>query len=152
MTGRGYLFAVASSIGLGLAVAASRAAWEGGTTPLSVASVRAVALVLLLWALCRASGRSLRLPRRDLLGCLGLGVLAAQMFYGNIGAVETIPVGLAALCFLSIPRWWRARGGAGAPAPVRRGHGRARAGLRRRRGWRSASASRGSTRRACCWA
>ena len=103
MTGRGYLFAVASSIGLGLAVAASRAAWEGGTTPLSVASVRAVALVLLLWALCRASGRSLRLPRRDLLGCLGLGVLAAQMFYGNIGAVETIPVGLAALCFFIYP-------------------------------------------------
>ena len=44
---RGYLFAVASSLGLGLAIAAARGAYEGGATPLAIAPVRAVVLVLL---------------------------------------------------------------------------------------------------------
>ncbi len=100
---RGYLFAVASSLGLGLAIAAARASYEGGATPLAIAPVRAVALALLLWCLCLAGRRSLRLPRRDMLSCLGLGVLSSHMFYGNIAAVETIPVGLAALCFFVYP-------------------------------------------------
>ena len=100
---RGYLFAVASSLGLGLAIAASRAAYEGGATPIAISPVRAVLLALMLWLICAATRRSLRLPRRDMLSCLGLGVLAAHMFYGNIAAVETIPVGLAALCFFVYP-------------------------------------------------
>ena len=100
---RGYLFAVASSLGLGLAIASARGAYEGGATPLAISPVRAAALALLLWLICVAGRRSLRLPRRDMLSCLGLGVLAAHMFYGNIAAVETIPVGLAALCFFVYP-------------------------------------------------
>ena len=100
---RGYLFAVASSLGLGLAIAAARGAYEGGATPLAISPVRAVALASMLGIICWASRRSLRLPRRDMLSCLGLGVLAAHMFYGNIAAVETIPVGLAALCFFVYP-------------------------------------------------
>ena len=100
---RGYLFAVASSLGLGFAIAAARGAYEGGATPLAISPVRAVILALMLGLICWASRRSLRLPRRDMLSCLGLGVLAAHMFYGNIAAVETIPVGLAALCFFVYP-------------------------------------------------
>lgn len=100
---RGYLFAVASSLGLGLAIAASRAAYEGGATPIAISPVRALLLALMLWLICLATRRSLLLPRRDMLSCLGLGVLAAHMFYGNIAAVETIPVGLAALCFFVYP-------------------------------------------------
>ena len=100
---RGYLFAVASSLGLGLAIATSRGAYEGGATALAISPVRAVTLALLLWLVCVAGRRSLRLPRRDMLSCLGLGMLAAHMFYGNIAAVETIPVGLAALCFFVYP-------------------------------------------------
>ncbi|MCY4318992.1 MAG: DMT family transporter [Alphaproteobacteria bacterium] len=100
---RGYLFAVASSLGLGLAIAAARAAYEGGATPLAISPVRAVLLAVMLGLVCVARRRSLRLPQRDMLSCLGLGVLAAHMFYGNIAAVETIPVGLAALCFFVYP-------------------------------------------------
>ena len=100
---RGYLCAVASSLGLGLAIAASRGAYEGGATPLAISPVRATLLALLLWLLCVAGRRQLILPKRDMLSCLGLGVLAAHMFYGNIAAVETIPVGLAALCFFVYP-------------------------------------------------
>ena len=100
---RGYAYAVASSVGLGLAVAAARAAYEGGATPIAIAPVRAVALCLLLLVVCLATGRRLLLPRRDWLHCVGLGVLSAHMFYGNIAAVETIPVGLAALCFFIYP-------------------------------------------------
>ena len=100
---RGYLCAVASSFGLGLAIAASRGAYEGGATALAISPVRAALLALLLWLLCVAGRRRLLLPKRDMLSCLGLGVLAAHMFYGNIAAVETIPVGLAALCFFVYP-------------------------------------------------
>ena len=38
----GYLFAIVASVGLGSAVAFSRAAYDGGTDPLSVSTVRAV--------------------------------------------------------------------------------------------------------------
>ena len=86
-----------------MAVAASRAAYEGGATPIAIAAAHAVLLALMLWLACAARQRSLRLPRRGMLSCLGLGLLAAHMFYGNIAAVERIPVGLAALCFFVYP-------------------------------------------------
>jgi drug/metabolite transporter (DMT)-like permease len=99
----GYLFAIGSSAGLGAAVAFSRAAYNGGTDPLSIATVRSVIGVMLVGALCLATGRSLRVPRRVWLHCLGLGMLMSVAFYGNIGSVKYIPVGLGALLFFIYP-------------------------------------------------
>lgn len=99
----GYLFAIGSSVGLGAAVALSRAAYDGGTDPLSVATVRSVFGMLLVGGLCLATGRSLRVPRRVWLHLIGLGLLVGYMFFGNIGAVKYIPVGLAALLFFIYP-------------------------------------------------
>ena len=99
----GYLYAIGSSAGLGAAIALSRAAYNGGTDPISVASARSVLGVLLVGALCLATGRSLRLPARDWRRCMGLGLLMSMAFYGNIGAVQYIPVGLAALLFFIYP-------------------------------------------------
>jgi DME family drug/metabolite transporter len=89
--------------GLGLAIAVSRLAYEGGTNGLSVTTVRAVIMVAGLFAFCRLSGRRLRLPNRDHLHLLGLGLLMVIMFYGNVGSVEFISVGLAALLFYTFP-------------------------------------------------
>ena len=99
----GLAIAITAASGLGLAVAMSRMAYEGGTNGLTVTTTRALLMVVGLFALCRLSGRRLRLPRRDQLHLLGLGVLMAMMFYGNVGSVEFIPVGLAALLFYTFP-------------------------------------------------
>jgi drug/metabolite transporter (DMT)-like permease len=99
----GFAFALASSVGLGLAVAVARIAFEGGTDGQSVATVRAWFVVAVVGAWCLASGRALAIERRGWLHCLGLGLLLAYMFFGNIGAVKYIPVGVAALLFFVYP-------------------------------------------------
>ena len=99
----GFALALAATVGLGLAIAVARIAFEGGTNGQSVALVRAWFVVALVGAWCVASGRSLRVGRRVWLNCLGLGLLLAHMFFGNIGAVQFIPVGVAALLFFVYP-------------------------------------------------
>jgi DME family drug/metabolite transporter len=99
----GYLFAVASSAGLGAAVALSRAAYDGGTDPLTIATLRGIAGALLLAGVCVVMGRKLTMPWAVWRHCAGLGVLMAYMFYGNIAAVQYIPVGMAALLFFIYP-------------------------------------------------
>lgn len=99
----GLVLAVTAASGLGLAVAVSRLAYDGGTNGLTVAMTRGVVLVIGLFCFCRLTGRKLRMPLRDHMHCLGLGVLMAVMFYGNVGSVEFISVGLAALLFYTFP-------------------------------------------------
>ena len=95
--------ALAATVGLGLAVAFARIAFEGGTDGQSVATVRAWFVVALVGAWCLIAGRTLRVGLRVWLNCLGLGLLLAHMFFGNIGAVKYIPVGIAALLFFVYP-------------------------------------------------
>lgn len=99
----GLLLAMLAASGLGLAVAVSRLAYEGGTNAITVATTRGWLAVLVVGAFCLLSGRELRLPRQQWLHCLGLGALMSLMFYGNIAAVQYIPVGLAALLFYTYP-------------------------------------------------
>lgn len=99
----GLTFSIVAASGLGLAVAVSRLAYDGGTNGLTVSMTRGLVLVLGLFVFCRFSGRRLLLPLRDHMHCLGLGVLMAMAFYGNVGSVEFIPVGLAALLFFTFP-------------------------------------------------
>jgi len=60
-------------------------------------------LVLGLLVYCRATGRGLRLAHGDRWRAFGLGLLMSMMFYGNVGAVEFISVGLTALLFYTFP-------------------------------------------------
>jgi DME family drug/metabolite transporter len=99
----GLALALAGSIGLGLAIAVARIAFEGGTDGQSVAGVRAWFVVAVVGLWCIGSGRALAVDRRTWLHCLGLGILLAYMFFGNIGAVKFIPVGVAALLFFVYP-------------------------------------------------
>ena len=100
---RGIALALLSAVGLGLAIAVARYAYEGGTNGLTIASVRSFALVAVLFVYCRATGRSLRLQRADRRRCAALGLLMAMGFYGNVGAVEYISIGLTALLFFTFP-------------------------------------------------
>ena len=99
----GITLALLSAVGLGLAIAVARYAYEGGTNGLTVASVRSLALAACLFAYCRLTGRSLRLRRSDRWRCGALGLLMAMGFYGNVGAVEYISIGLTALLFFTFP-------------------------------------------------
>lgn len=99
----GFGLAFTASIGLGLAIAVARIAFEGGTDGQSVATVRAWFVVAVVGLWCLASGRGLAVGRTTWLHCLGLGTLLAYMFFGNIGAVKYIPVGVAALLFFVYP-------------------------------------------------
>ncbi len=102
-SGFGYVYAITASVGLGAAVALSRAAYDGGTDPLSVSTARAIFGAVLVGAICLATGRSLRVPRRLWSHLIFLGLLIGYMFYGNIGAVKYIPVGMGALLFFVYP-------------------------------------------------
>lgn len=99
----GVLLALLSAVGLGLAIAVARYAYEGGTNGLTVAAVRSLALALALFLWCRATGRTLALGRADRRRCAWLGLLMAMGFYGNVGAVEFISIGLTALLFFTFP-------------------------------------------------
>ena len=99
----GVALALLSAVGLGLAVALARYAYEGGTNGLTVAAARSLALTLALFVWCRATGRTLGLRRADRWRCAGLGLLMAMGFYGNVGAVEFISIGLTALLFFTFP-------------------------------------------------
>jgi DME family drug/metabolite transporter len=92
---------VLAAVGLGLAVALSRYAYEGGGNGITVVATRATLMALGLPLFCLLSGRSLILPWRAWRHCAGLGVLTAIMFYGHVGAVEFISVGLAVLLFFT---------------------------------------------------
>lgn len=100
---KGYLAAIGCSVGLGMAVAVARLAFEGGTNGVSVAVLRAWLLVAMIGVFCLATGRGLKLPWRLWMHCLWLGLLMSVMFYGNIAAVQFIPIGLAALLFYTFP-------------------------------------------------
>ena len=88
---------------LGLAIAVSRYAYDGGTNGLTIAGLRCAVAAVLLAGLCVATRRRLALPAPILLHCYGNGVLFSIMSYGNVGSVQFIPVGLAALLFFTYP-------------------------------------------------
>ncbi|MEQ9642851.1 MAG: DMT family transporter [Alphaproteobacteria bacterium] len=99
----GIFLALLSATMLGLAVAISRFAYDGGTNGLTVASLRSVVAVGWLFAFCVLTGRSLRPPPGMYPHLFGLGLLMLMMFYGNVGAVEFISIPLAALLFFTFP-------------------------------------------------
>ena len=99
----GLAFSFAGSLGLGLAMVLSRFAYEAGANGLALGTARAVFIVPALYLFCHFTRRSLRLPRGDWLHCAGLGFFTAMGFYGHIGAIEYISVGLAAVLFFTFP-------------------------------------------------
>ena len=99
----GVFSAVICSLGLGLAVALGRLAFDGGTTPLSVAFFRSLLSVVAMGMICICMGISLRLPRSAFISMLFLGCLFSHMAFGNVGSTKYISISLAALLFFIYP-------------------------------------------------
>ena len=99
----GVFSAVICSLGLGLAVALGRLAFDGGTTPLSVAFFRSLLSVVAMGTICICMGISLRLPRSAVISMLFLGCLFSHMAFGNVGSTKYISISLAALLFFIYP-------------------------------------------------
>ena len=99
----GVFSALICSLGLGLAVALGRLAFDGGTTPLSVAFFRSLLSVVAMGTICVCMGISLRLPRSALISMLFLGCLFSHMAFGNVGSTKYISISLAALLFFIYP-------------------------------------------------
>ena len=99
----GVFSALICSLGLGLAVALGRLAFDGGTTPLSVAFFRSLLSVVAMGTICICMGISLKLPRTVVISKLFLGCLFSHMAFGNVGSTKYIPISLAALLFFIYP-------------------------------------------------
>jgi len=99
----GLALALLAGVFLGSAVAVARFAYDGGASGIVVASVRSILMTALMAGLLLLNGRSLALPRKLVPLALFNGLLMSAMTYGNIGAVEFISVGLAALLFFTFP-------------------------------------------------
>lgn len=99
----GLSVALLSAVFLGSAVAVSRFAYDAGASGIVVAVGRCIVMIVLLGIALRLTGHRLGLPRELLPLSVVNGILMGVMTYGNIGAVEFIPVGLAALLFFTFP-------------------------------------------------
>ena len=99
----GLILVVASAVGLGLAMAVSKFAYDDGANGLALGTARALFFVPALFIFCRLTGRRLRLSFKDWLHTLGVGLLMGAGFYGHVGAIEFIPIGLAAILFFTFP-------------------------------------------------
>ena len=84
-------------------MALGRLAFDGGTTPLSVAFFRSLLSVVAMGTICICMGISLKLPRTVLISMLFLGCLFSHMAFGNVGSTKYIPISLAALLFFIYP-------------------------------------------------
>ncbi len=95
--------ALLAGIVLGAAAVVSRYAYDDGASGITVAVVRSVIMALAVAIGLAAARVEWRLPRALAGVALINGVLMAAMTYGNIGAIEFIPIGLAQLLFFTFP-------------------------------------------------
>jgi DME family drug/metabolite transporter len=95
--------ALLAGIVLGTAVVVSRFAYDDGASGIVVAVVRSIIMALAVAVGLAVARIEWRLPRELAALALVNGVLMAAMTYGNIGAVEFIPIGLAQLLFFTFP-------------------------------------------------
>lgn len=99
----GLALALLAGVFLGSAVAVARFAYDGGASGVVVAATRTTLMITCIAIGLLVTGRTLRLPPGLMKLAVLNGVLMTAMTYGNIGAVEFISVGLAALLFFTFP-------------------------------------------------
>jgi drug/metabolite transporter (DMT)-like permease len=99
----GLAIALLCGVVLGTAVVVSRFAYDAGASGVVVAISRTIVMTTAFFFVLKIMRRSLRVPKKLLLMSLVNGVLMGIMTFGNIGAVEFIPIGLASLLFFTFP-------------------------------------------------
>ena len=98
--------ALAATAGIGFAAnsTAAKVAYEGGTNPLTVLTLRStLAALLVLLIILVANRNSLRMPLGRRLAACGIGGILAIYSYGTLGSIQFIPVALAILILYSFP-------------------------------------------------
>jgi drug/metabolite transporter (DMT)-like permease len=94
---------VFSACCFGFITTLSRLAYDSGGTPVTQVFLRFVAFVVLIGPLIAMLRRPLLLPRRGLVGAMGIAVLMLMMSAGYLFAVAYIPVSLGAMIFYTFP-------------------------------------------------
>lgn len=93
-----------ASAGLfGTVVAMSRSVYDAGGSGLTLATLRACLTVLLFGLYFLIWRKSARLPRPLWALVFVNGLLVAGFYYGNVGSVEFVSVGMAVLIFFTYP-------------------------------------------------
>ena len=99
----GVTLAVAAAVLLSGASVSAVIAYGEGANPTSVAGIRFIGPIILLYALLRLTGAPIRLERRDRSVALGLGAVQAAQSYCLYSSFEHIPVGLTMIIFYIYP-------------------------------------------------
>ena len=93
------VYVIWGSTYLGIAVAGET------IPPLLAASTRFIAAGTLMALIVRSRGGSLRVPRRELVSCVAIGILLPGANSVLFFAERNVPTGLASLIIASVPLW-----------------------------------------------
>ena len=99
----GYIVVITAALAFAGNNAFAVLTYEGGTTPLTLVTIRNVFTLIALTALMMIARRTIALPRRERNAALGLGVLNSTMAFCLMSAFDHIAVGLAVLIFYLYP-------------------------------------------------
>ncbi len=77
--------------------------YQGGATPLTLITVRMIFALIALAILMRLTAAPIRLPKRERIAALGLGVLNGTMAFCLISSFEHVAIALAILVFYLYP-------------------------------------------------
>lgn len=99
----GIVVALAAAAGFSLANTSASLAYQGGTTPLTIAATRFIvpAVALVIWM--RLGGVSPMLPRRDAFVATALGAVTALYTWALLRSFGSIPFAVAVLIFYLFP-------------------------------------------------
>jgi len=99
----GYLVVVIAALSFAGNNAFAVLSYGGGTTPLTLITIRMLLALIALTVLMKVSGRPILLARPERNAALALGLLNAAMAYCLMAAFDHITVGLAILIFYLYP-------------------------------------------------
>ena len=102
-TSMGYVYMALSATGVIFLPTTAKLALQGGSDVLSVAFARGIVATLILLLVALLLGLNLRLPRRQLLPSIIVGIAAALFVYGIYRAILTINISLAILILFLYP-------------------------------------------------
>lgn len=99
----GYIIVITAALAFAGNNAFAVLSYEGGTTPLTLITIRNLFTLIALTALMLMARRTIALPRRERNAALGLGLLNSTMAFCLMSAFDHIAVGLAVLIFYLYP-------------------------------------------------
>lgn len=100
---RGDGLVLLAAVAISLSTILAKFGFDAGSNPLTIQTLRFAAFVICAFAWFALTGRSLRLPARQLAIAYGAGVFYFAAGGGLLGSIAFIPVSLAVLIFYTFP-------------------------------------------------